>query len=181
MAWTAPITAVDGAAFTAAQFNASVRDNLLETMPAKAANQGEYFVTDATNSIAARIADDDLVLTSETSSSTSYTDLATSGPAVTATTGTAAWVDFGNQSGNDNTAQGFLMSVDVSGATTLSASDEWSCGMFEGKGANIETTAMSRVKLFTGLTAGSNTFTAKYRVTGGTGTWLDRRLSVIPL
>ncbi len=33
----------------------------------------------------------------------------------------------------------------------------------------------------TGLTAGSNTFTAKYRVTGGTGTYLNRTIIVIPL
>lgn len=40
MAWSTPFTAVDGNAFTAAQFNASVRDNLLETAPAKVTTGG---------------------------------------------------------------------------------------------------------------------------------------------
>jgi hypothetical protein len=35
--------------------------------------------------------------------------------------------------------------------------------------------------LATGLTPGSNTFTAKYRVSSGTGTWLNRSIVVVPL
>ncbi len=35
--------------------------------------------------------------------------------------------------------------------------------------------------LVTGLTAGSNTFTQQYKVNGGTGTFANRRLLVIPL
>jgi hypothetical protein len=34
----------------------------------------------------------------------------------------------------------------------------------------------------TGLTAGSNTFTAKYKVAGGgTGTWQNRRIVILPV
>jgi hypothetical protein len=39
----------------------------------------------------------------------------------------------------------------------------------------------SHVTVFTSLTAGSNTFTAKYRVTANTGTWQDRRMFVLGL
>jgi hypothetical protein len=37
------------------------------------------------------------------------------------------------------------------------------------------------VALHTDLTPGSNTFTAKYRVASGTGTFLSRRIVVFPL
>ena len=36
MTWTAPMTAVAGAVYTAAQWNTSIRDNLNETAVAKA-------------------------------------------------------------------------------------------------------------------------------------------------
>jgi hypothetical protein len=39
----------------------------------------------------------------------------------------------------------------------------------------------SAVFLVTGLSAGAHTFTAKYRVSGGTGTFVNRRIAVIPL
>jgi hypothetical protein len=42
-------------------------------------------------------------------------------------------------------------------------------------------TRASATSVITGLTPGSNTFTAKYRITGGTGTWRDRDIVVIPL
>ena len=56
MAWTAPMTAVANAVFTAAQFNTHVRDNLLETAPAKATTTGGYFVATGTNTIVQRVA-----------------------------------------------------------------------------------------------------------------------------
>jgi hypothetical protein len=40
---------------------------------------------------------------------------------------------------------------------------------------------LSIVTLLTGLTAGSNIFTAKYRLSGGTATFFDRDISVIDL
>jgi len=42
-------------------------------------------------------------------------------------------------------------------------------------------TRASATSVITGLTPGSNTFTAKYRITGGTGTWRDREIVVVPL
>src|SRR5690606_12967068 len=44
MAWSAPMTAVSGSVFTAAQFNQFVRDNLNETAPARATTAGAHFV-----------------------------------------------------------------------------------------------------------------------------------------
>lgn len=108
------------------------------------------------------------VSTTQYVSSTSYTDLGTVGPSVTITTGTSAIAVWGARY-DDNTNAGAdgWMSVAVSGATTLSASDSWSAYGFQGFGGDNQLPIVFSYK-FTGLTAGSNTFTAKYRRSGGT-------------
>ena len=83
------------------------------------------------------------------------------------TTGTSAIVVFGAfYADNDNLGNNGVMSVAISGATTLAASDTWAATGDQVPGsANI-----TNGYLFTGLTAGSNTFTAKYKKFGGTST-----------
>ena len=102
MAWSAPMTAVANATFTAAQFNQYVRENLNETAPAKATTSGGYFVADGVNSIAERFATGNTDLNSGTTTSTTFTDLtgAAIGPTVTVTTGTMALVFIHGQMGN---------------------------------------------------------------------------------
>src|SRR3712207_4741779 len=90
MAWATPLTAVSNAILSAAQWNASVRDNLNETGPAKATTAGRILVTTGANGIAERAVSSATVSTSQTTTSTSYTDLATVGAAVAVTTGTQA-------------------------------------------------------------------------------------------
>ena len=51
--------------------------------------------------------------------------------------------------------------------------------MKNGTGSNTD--QGSATFYVTGLTAGSNTFTAKYRVDAGTGTFANRTIVVIPL
>ena len=75
MAWTAPMTAASNATFTAAEFNAHIRDNLLETEPAKATTNDSYFVTTGANAIAQRSPGSDVINTMQTTTSTSYTNL----------------------------------------------------------------------------------------------------------
>lgn len=53
MSWTAPRTWVTGEVVTAALMNTHVRDNMLETAPAKAAAAGDTFYATAANAIAA--------------------------------------------------------------------------------------------------------------------------------
>ncbi len=181
MAWTAPMTAVANTAFTAAQFNTHVRDNLLETSPAKATagvSNGSILTKAGTNSTAFRTPDIATVLTSQTTSSTSYTNLSTSGPAVTVTTGARALVAISCSLKNNSTNSSF-MSCEVSGATSFSATDDRSIRNRDGTGSDGEL-SMSHVFLFKTLNSGSNTFTAKYRVIGGTGTFQYRHITVIP-
>lgn len=112
--------------------------------------------------------DQALVTTNQTTTSTSYTDLATSGPAVTLTTGTSVLCIWGARYDDDtNAGADGYMSVAVSGATTTSASDSWAAYGNQGLGGNIQLPIVTSYK-FTGLTAGSNTFTAKYKRSGGT-------------
>lgn len=119
------------------------------------------------------------VATSETTTSASYTDLATSGPAVTVTIGASgtALVIITAHITVPSTARITAMSFAVSGASTVSASD--ARALFVDRPS--EEARSSTVMFLTGLTAGSNTFTAKYRSTlGSTGTFADRDITVIP-
>lgn len=139
---------------------------------------GRLIVTDGANSIVERIPDEDGVSTAETTTSTSFTDLTTAGPAVTVTTGTAALVILSCNIQNDTAGGIAFMSYAVSGATTAAASTFISLG-FESNAAGDQLYA-SWSHLKTGLIAGSNTFTAKYKVTGGTGSFRHRFITVIP-
>lgn len=181
MAWTAPMTAVANTAFTAAQFNTHVRDNLLETSPAKATagvTTGSHLVKSGTNQVAFRTSSSASVNTQQSTTSTSYTNLATNGPAVTVTTGTRALVIFNASITNSSTNSSFA-SVGVTGATSISAVDDYAIRHRDGTGTGGEE-QMGRAHFFTTLTAGSNTFTMKYRVIGGTGSFDNREIIVIP-
>lgn len=181
MAWTTPLTAVANATFTAAQFNASVRDNLLATSPALATTAGRFFATTGANAIAERIPSrNEQNGTSDTTGSTSYTSTLSpnSGPAVTATSGTVALVSIGVNLQNNTTGVTTFMSYAIAGATTVASSDAWAVG-FNAITASASHSA-GRTRLETALTAGSNTYTTQYRVGSNTGTFSNRHLAVIP-
>jgi hypothetical protein len=116
----------------------------------------------------------------QSTTSTTYVDLATV-TSVTVTTGTSAlcvWHAAGiNATGN----AGIFVSVAVSGATTVAASDTI---------ANLVQTPSSSLgiyfpihsgHIFTGLTAGSNTFTIKFRTSSGTAFFDTRGIQVVAL
>lgn len=119
-----------------------------------------------------------LVATAETTASTSFADLATPGPAVTVTTDTTALVVVSAFLFNGTSGFVSYMGYAVSGATTVAASDDRALLLHSqivfGQGR------LSMAHLQTGLTPGSNTFTSKYRVNGGTGSWSNRSIIVIP-
>jgi hypothetical protein len=172
MTWVAPKTFTANSTLTAADLNTYLRDNSMETVPAIATTPGALYVSDGLNSVAERIPAGTWTAASEATSSTSYTNLATTGPAVTVTTGTRALISlYANLS--NTSAVGTFMSYSVNGATP----DDSTALLTQHVGGQ----RVSATILQTGLTAGSNTFIAKYKVTSGTGTYVDRRLSVIPL
>ena len=125
----------------------------------------------------------DFVGNEQDTTSTSYTDLATSGPAVTVTTGTKALVIVTAMCRNaivGAAASRAYMSYAVSGASTVAASDETAIKIGSGSTTPSLDCRFSAASLVT-LTAGSNTFTAKYRVTADTGRWKDRTIFVMNL
>lgn len=119
------------------------------------------------------------VATSQSTTSTSYTDLTTAGPAVTLTTGTKALVIVSAFINNATAGQYTYASFAVSGATTIAASDTRAAFMYWSSSQNV--LGISRASFVDTLTAGSNTFTTKYRVTGGTGVFQDRQIIVVDM
>ncbi len=178
MAWITPATATSGSALPAAVWNASVRDNLNETAPAKATTAGRIFVVSGVNAIAERVVGRGAVNTSETTGSGTFTDLATAGPSFTITTGTVAIIIMSAFLANSSAGANSQMGYAVSGASSVVA-DPNRAVIYESGAAN-DLAQCSYVTQETGLTAGSNTFTAKYQVSAGTGTFHRRQLFVLP-
>jgi len=164
MAWSAPPTAVTGAIITASFWNTGGRDNLND-------------LDRRTSPVGA------VVATNQTTSSTSYTDLATAGPAVTVTIGSTgkALVTLHSAIANATSNLASFYGFAISGATTVPASDTTAIGFTSAFASNGIRTGT--IILVTGLNAGSSTFTAKYRMDPGPGpaTFVDRRVSVTPL
>jgi hypothetical protein len=111
------------------------------------------------------------ILTSETTASASYVDLATVGPSVTVTVGAdgillVGWGCHTSPAAGENG----WMSLALSGANTLAASDDYTWG-----GGVLLIGGTTRC--FTGLTPGATTITAKYRSDGShSHTFLRRHL-----
>lgn len=172
------MTATANTAFTAAQFNLHVRDNLLETAPAKATTAGRIFVSTGVNSIAEREVPTASVTTSQTTASTSYTDLGTIGPTITVATGVKAIAFWTANITNTTDHEASLMSITISGATSVTAGDAISMHL-RGPVSPL-TQSAAKFAVYT-LTPGNNTFTCKYRAAAGTGAWGERALAIIAL
>lgn len=176
MAWTAPMTAVDNAMYTAAQFNTHVRDNLLETMPGKATTPGSYFVSNGPNSINERFPYTATVATADTTNSTTFTDLNTPGPSLTIAAESAFFIFISANMIGSTSSSFALMSVDLSGANNIGPAD----GLSLGAQGNVNR-QMGHIFRYTNQPGGTYTFTAKYRVTSGSATFSNRSISVLAL
>lgn len=173
------MTAISGSVYTAAQFNTFVRDNLNETAPAKATTSGSYFVGVGPNEIAERTSTTGIVEDSESTTSTSYTSLATVGPAVTVESGEFALVINTADITNDTAGQSGRMTWEVSGASTITAQDFRALRVTRPSTTGAGNVRASVVTAIGGLTPGMNTFTSVYRASAGTATFANRRLTVL--
>lgn len=177
MAWTAPMTFTAASVLTATQLNTHLRDNLLETAPAKASIIGSYFAVVGANSIAERRIVRGVNLDYYEETSTTVVD-GSSPLAVTVETGTkvvamwSAWIN------NDTANNWSQMTLRISGATTTASSDDWAMEV-DGQPAG-NPYRVSNIHPFT-VNAGSNTFTTQYRTQGGTAGYLRRELVIFPL
>lgn len=178
MAWVTPPVFVSGNVLTAAQLNILSGD-LNTTAAALASAASQWFISTAANTLAARTITTNSVATAETTASSTFAALTTPGPLLTATTGVAALVAMTIQLTN-NTANGSASAgCDVSGATTIAANDSDALRT-RGNGTAEEIRATALLMLT--LTAGSNTFTVKYKTNGvGTLTATSRTLIVMAM
>lgn len=120
----------------------------------------------------------DYIATAQATTSTSYTDLATVGPTVTVTTGTTAYVMI-QTLGANNVANRQYMSFAVSGASSISAGTYEIGPVVIPTGGGIDNPLVLSF-VVTGLTAGSNTFTCKYKSSDGNSiTFAKRYIQVI--
>ena len=179
MAWSSPMTAVPGTVFTASQYNRFIRDNLMETAVAKATEAGQYFVVDGINSISARKPAAAFVFAGETTSSTTYADLATPGPTVTLETGERAFVmlSAGMEPVSVNNISG-VMAIQVTGASNIAASDQNGVSL-DGITAGTGNIRMGITHLIDNLTPGTNVFQCKYRAHSGSSFRFWRRTLVV--
>jgi hypothetical protein len=118
-----------------------------------------------------------VVATSQTSSSGSYTNLATTGPTVTVNVSAAGTAVITVTAFEDAAAGGdscYMSFASTSGPTSVAASDSQAV-METGGGQQASATYV-----VTGLSAGSYTFTARYRSSGGTCHFSNRGLIVTP-
>jgi len=124
----------------------------------------------------------DSIATSQSGNSATYADLATVGPTVTLTTGTKALVIVAARISADFAGSGALVSFAVSGASTVAATDTNSLNSYaQAAGTFLPIYRASVATLVTGLTAGSNTFTMKYKRINTSITYLDRTITVIDM
>lgn len=117
--------------------------------------------------------------TTATTNSTSYvTTLTGDATAISTTlvTGTTALIQMFSTVQYAAAGAAGYMSISVSGATTLAASDANSA--FANAPANAYNFTLGRVFVLTGLTAGTNTFTLNYKMGSSTSTWSSRNLVV---
>lgn len=171
------MTFVPNSVLTASQLNTYIRDDMMESMPAKATTAGRYFITETRNTIREQSVVSDFVTTTNTSNTASeWIDLGTVGPSVTVYCQSKALVMLYAQM-STATAVGVWMGYEVSGATESAVDNNRALMIQNTTQQNVGATILHQE-----LSPGLNTFTAKYRVTGGTilGTWLNRRISVMP-
>jgi hypothetical protein len=165
MSWSAPLTVAANDILTAAQYNQSVRDNMLQMAPAKATGPGNWFSVSATNEISERMINSSVVTTSEQTSSTSYVDLSTVGPSVTVTCKYALVFMNVRMRNVNGDGRGAYVSLACSGASTFSANDNW---MISSAGIkNDNPVRVGGSFGFTVSSAGTNTFTMKYKCQAG--------------
>ena len=125
MAYTAPITFVNGVPLTAAQLNA-MQDNIRETAVAKATTAGRYFAVAGPNQLVERAVTRDTVDVIADTSSTSYTATLSgpsSGPVINSTCGERMIVGIHSYCRNLSGTGSAHASYAISGATTVAASD----------------------------------------------------------
>jgi hypothetical protein len=169
------MTAIAGASVLAADFNTYVRDNLNQTAPAICTSLSSWFPASAVNQLAERFPTQANDLGASTTTNAAYANLADGlTTQVTVSTGNKALVLIYSNINNSVNGNRTWCGFDISGSTSRAADDTRAIDHSSNQGMRWGATFLES------LTAGSNTFTLRYRVTAGTGTFSVRRIAVIP-
>lgn len=182
IAWTTLPTYSDGNVLTAAQLNA-IAANINETGPAKVTATGRILVSTGANALAQRIPSINRVVGgAQATASTTFTDLTTVGPTISSlATGTSAIYSVAAFCLNTTAGQGCYMGHTVSGASTIAADATRALRIMSGAASENSKQSYTGMHSAT-LTAGNNTFTARYAsVASGSATFDEREILVIPL
>lgn len=177
MAWSRPPESEPNSLLSASFLNTYLRDNLLETMPAKAIDEGSYFGTDGFNQIQVSGYVTAVATAPIGTNSSTYVAL-TGGPSLTMESNHRSFVVLTAEvvGGTANTQAYF--GYDIAGATSNPPHD-----------VNTLISTGTAPKQFsviiphtTLVLPGTNTFSARYRVAGGdTATFSNRRITVFTI
>lgn len=177
MAWSTPPKAVPESLLTADFLNTYLRDNMLETMAAKADNEGNYFGSNGVNDIQIAGYVTATATATVTTTSTSYVAL-TGGPSVTMTSNHHSFVVLTAEiSHSSGTGQSFF-SYEINGATFNPAHDQNSL-ISDGPALQQYSIIIPHTTL---VLPGTNTFTARYRgSTPGVSSFGNRSITVFTI
>jgi hypothetical protein len=118
------------------------------------------------------------VSTTESTTSTVYADLATVGASATATIGPSGRAIIIISGRVSNNTAGQTSHISAAGPGLVAGDTTALSNLADAANSLL---IASHVFVAGGLTVGAGTFTLKYRVTGGTGSFSHRRLAVIPI
>lgn len=181
MAWNTPITFVAGTPPTAAQLNAMLYDNMLETEVAKASDTSSMFGTTGLNQLTTRHIETNYGQGPGTLTNTSYSQLANM-PQITMDCRSALiiWSAILYPSDGGAFTDFMAVSVDVSGATTIAATDSYSIMSHSNPTYAFISDGLMKAHYFSNLNSGVNTFKMMARTTFGTAGTYDHTILGIP-
>lgn len=177
MAWTTPPTFTSGNVLTAAQLTI-LSDDLKETAAGIATTAGNYFVATGANSLSQRTVESDVLDSIATTTNTGYVHSGM--PTVSVASGAEVIVMLYSYITINTNSETAFYGFAVGGATSQTANDNRALAFAR---FTVQVAmSCSAVVLATGLTSGTNAFTAGVRVTNAaaTGTWDHRRIAVLP-
>lgn len=153
--------------------NFDASPNALATQP------GQIFAATGANTIVARYPTWATNGNSQTTASTTYTDLATAGPSISATVGVRALLIYGAEMSNNTSGFWAIAAPEAGAGSTITSASDGQAIQF--KTAAVDQGVSCCQTLFLdAMTPATYTFTLKYRVTGGTGAFTDRRIQIVP-
>ena len=135
---------------------------------------GAAWATVGPSSSAVSAQDSNYVATRQTTTSTTYAALTTA-QAITLTTGTKVLVMLSAANDCGATNVGIFMGFAVSGATTIAAADGYATNQYSD---NTNTNQVAAIFPLT-VTAGVNTFTARFRTVSNTAAFANRTITVL--